>query len=58
MIVDKNGHHLLFAVKRGSADSYLWKITVRIYALKVILSVALISNFRIFEIYKFFISVF
>jgi len=34
-LVDANGKYLLFALKKGSADSYLWKATVRICCLKM-----------------------
>lgn len=34
--VDSDGRHLLFAIKKGSANTLLWKVTVRIYTLKVI----------------------
>ncbi|VDK42294.1 unnamed protein product [Anisakis simplex] len=33
-LTDSNGRYLLFAIKRGSADSYLWKATIRICALR------------------------
>jgi len=34
-LLDSNGKYLLFALKKGSADTYLWKATVRICCLKM-----------------------
>uniref|UniRef100_A0A914W0T8 RING finger protein 141 n=1 Tax=Plectus sambesii TaxID=2011161 RepID=A0A914W0T8_9BILA len=34
-LIDANGKYLLFALKKGSADTYLWKATVRICCLKM-----------------------
>ncbi|KHN84447.1 RING finger protein [Toxocara canis] len=33
-LVDVNGRYLVFAVKKGTADSYFWKATIRICVLR------------------------
>ncbi|VDO30023.1 unnamed protein product [Brugia timori] len=49
--VDSDGRHLLFAIKKGTANTLLWKITVRICTLKINARSA--DSYRVFTFEQF-----
>ncbi|VDK63847.1 unnamed protein product [Onchocerca ochengi] len=49
--VDSDGRHLLFAIKKGSANTLLWKMTVRICTLKINARSA--DSYRVFTFEQF-----
>ncbi|KAL3981691.1 Zinc finger C3HC4 type (RING finger) family protein [Acanthocheilonema viteae] len=49
--VDSDGRHLLFAIKKGTANTVLWKVTVRICTLKINARSA--DSYRIFSFEQF-----
>uniref|UniRef100_A0A1I7VG58 RING finger protein 141 n=2 Tax=Loa loa TaxID=7209 RepID=A0A1I7VG58_LOALO len=49
--VDSDGRHLFFAIKKGSANTLLWKITVRICTLKMKARSA--DSYRVFTFEQF-----
>ncbi|CAG9533332.1 unnamed protein product [Cercopithifilaria johnstoni] len=49
--VDSDGRHLLFAIKKGSANTLLWKVTVRICTLKINARSA--DSYRVFSFEQF-----
>uniref|UniRef100_A0A0R3RXQ5 RING finger protein 141 n=1 Tax=Elaeophora elaphi TaxID=1147741 RepID=A0A0R3RXQ5_9BILA len=49
--VDSDGRHLFFAIKKGSANTMLWKVTVRICTLKM--NARSVDSYRVFTFEQF-----